>query len=63
MSDVDLAHLIHHWSDAYEISRRRGRYQARRRDNGTMLTADTAEALLGQIRDDYQARPVPRDKS
>jgi hypothetical protein len=61
VSDVDLAYLIHHWSDAYEINMRRRRYEARRRDDGTVLTADSAGALLDLIRADHQARPVPRD--
>jgi hypothetical protein len=58
---VGLAYLIHHWSDAYEVNMRRGRYQARRRDDGTMITADSADELLTAIRFDYAAKPVPRD--
>jgi hypothetical protein len=38
---------------------RRGRYEGRR-DDGTVLTADTADALLDLIRADYAERPVPR---
>ena len=57
---VDLAYLIHHYGEAYEINRRRGRYEARRRDDGAMLTADSADALLDLIRADYAARPVSR---
>ena len=57
---VNLAYLVHHWSDAYEINMRRGRYEARRRDDGTMLTADSADALLDLIRADYAERPVSR---
>ena len=57
---VDLAYLIHHYGDAYEINMRRGRYEARRRDDGTVLTADSAEALLDLIRADYAAHPVSR---
>ena len=34
--------------------------QARRRDDGTVLTADSADALLDLIRADYAARPVSR---
>ena len=59
---VNLAYLCHHYGEAYEINMRRGRYEARRRDDGTMLTADSAEALLGEIRADYAARPVPRPR-
>jgi hypothetical protein len=57
---VNLAYLIHHYGDAYEINIRRSRYEARRRDDGAMLTADSADALLGLIRADYASRPVPR---
>ena len=59
---VNLAYLCHHYGEAYEINMRRGRYEARRRDDGTMLTADSGDALLGLIREDYAARPVPRDR-
>ena len=58
---VNLAYLNHHYDEAYEINMRRGRYEARRRDDGTVLTADSADALLDLIRADYAARPVPRD--
>ena len=58
---VNLAYLCHHYGEAYEIKLRRGRYEARRRDDGTMLTADSADGLLAAIRADYAARPVPRD--
>ena len=57
---IDLAYLIHHYGDAYEINMRRGRYEARRRDDGTVLTADSAGALLDLIRADYTTRPVSR---
>ena len=57
---VNLAYLCHHYGEAYEISMRRRRYEARRRDDGTMLTADSADALLDLIRADYAARPVSR---
>ena len=56
---VNLAYLIHHYGEAYEVNMRRGRYEARRRD-GTMLTADSADALLNLIRADYAERPVSR---
>jgi hypothetical protein len=58
---VNLAYLCHHYGEAYEVNMRRGRYEARRRDDGTVLTADSADALLDVIRADYAARPVPRD--
>ena len=57
---ADLAYLCHHYGEAYEINMRRGRYEARRRDDGTVLTADSADALLDLIRADYASRPVPR---
>jgi len=57
---IDLAYLIHHYGEAYEINIRRGRYEARRRDDGTTLTADSADALLDLIRADYAERPVSR---
>jgi hypothetical protein len=57
---TDLAYLIHHYGEAYEINMRRGRYEARRRDDATVLTADSADALLDLIRADYASRPVPR---
>ena len=40
---VNLAYLCHHYGEAYEVNMRRGRYEARRRDDGTVLTADSAE--------------------
>jgi len=57
---IDLAYLIHLYGDAYEVNMRRGRYEARRRDDGTVLTADSADALLDLIREDYRAHPVSR---
>jgi hypothetical protein len=48
---IDLAYLCHHYGEAYEINMRRRRYEACRRDDGTMLTADSADA---------PARPDPR---
>ena len=57
---IDLAYLCHHYGGAYEINMRRRRYEARRRDDGTMLTADSADALLDLIRADYAAHPVNR---
>ena len=57
---IDLAYLIHHYGEAYEVNMRRRQYEARRRDDGTMLTADSADALLDLIRADYAERPVSR---
>jgi hypothetical protein len=58
---INLAYLIHHYGEAYTINMRRGRYEARRRDDGSMVRADSACDLLDAIREDYAARPVPRD--
>ncbi len=57
---IDLAYLIHHYGEAYEINMRRGRYEARRLDDATVLTADSADALLDEIRADYASHPVSR---
>ena len=57
---VNLAYLCHHYGEAYEVNMRRGRYEARRRDDATVLTADSADALLVLIRADYAERPVSR---
>jgi hypothetical protein len=57
---ADLAYHSHHYGEAYEIKMRRGRYEARRRDDGAALTADSAEDLLDLIRADYVAHPVSR---
>jgi hypothetical protein len=57
---VNLAYLCDHYGEAYDVNMRRGRYEASRRDDGTVLTADTADALLDLIREDYAARPVSR---
>ena len=54
---ADLAYLCHHYGEAYEINMQRGRYEARRRDDGSALTADSADALLDLIRADYAERP------
>jgi hypothetical protein len=50
---ADLAYLCHHYGEAYEVNMRRRRFEARRRDDGTALTADSADALLDLIRADY----------
>ena len=57
---VNLAYLCHHYGEAYEVNMRRGRYEARRRDDGAVLTADSADALLDLIRVNYAAHPVSR---
>jgi hypothetical protein len=50
---IDLAYLCHHYGEAYQINMRRRRYEAVRRDDGTVLTTETADALLDLIRADY----------
>jgi hypothetical protein len=57
---IDLAYLIHHWGEAYEINMTRRRFYAIRRDDGSVLDASTAEALLEKIRADSAERPVSR---
>jgi hypothetical protein len=57
---VNLAYLCHHYGEAYEINMRHRRYEARRRDDGAVLTADSADALLDLIRADYATHPVSR---
>ncbi len=57
----ELAHLRWHWGEAYEISMRNGMFRATRRDDGSAVTAPTAERLAAEIQTDYHARPVPRD--
>lgn len=57
---VGLAYLEHHYGDAYVITRWRGRCEAIRRDDGTVMAADDAQELLTLIREDYATRPVPR---
>jgi hypothetical protein len=57
----DVANLRHHWGDAYEISYRAGQFCAERRDDHSAVRADSADALLAAIREDYLSRPVPRD--
>jgi hypothetical protein len=59
---VDLNFLRWHWSSAYEISYRAGKYQAARRDDGTVLAAGSADELLELVRADYARRPVPRQR-
>ncbi len=57
----DLAHLRWHWGEAYEITSRNGMFRVTRRDDGSAVTAPTAEHLAAEVQADYHARPVPRD--
>jgi hypothetical protein len=49
-----------HWSPGYAITLDNNVWRAERRDDGTVLAEDTAERLLRLIREDFGARPVPR---
>jgi hypothetical protein len=57
----DVAFLRAHWGDAYQISYRQGQFRAERRDDHSVVRADSADDLLAAIRHDYLLRPVPRD--
>lgn len=55
-----LAGLDWHWGDAYVISFEYGMFTARRRDTGAVVRCAEAGGLYAAIREDYEARPVPR---
>ena len=57
----ELNELRFHWGAAYEIGYGLGQYRAVRRDDRSVVRADSAEQLLAAIREDYAVRPVPRD--
>ena len=57
----ELDSLRFHWGTAYEIGYRLGQYRAVRRDDGSVVRADSADELLAAIREDYAVRPAPRD--
>lgn len=56
-----LAELRWHWGEAYEINCDGAQFDAKRRDNGAALKAETITELWDKIRDDYSASPVARD--
>lgn len=63
-----LSELRHHWGGqggAYAVNYLPGYDQwiAQRADDGTTLRAGSAGELRQMIAADYEARPVPRDKS
>jgi hypothetical protein len=59
--DYWLDELRWHWGDAYGINYLGyGRWIAQRRDDKTMLRANSPEELREAIVADYSARPVPR---
>jgi hypothetical protein len=57
----EIADLAEHWGEAYVIWYAVGQFWARRRDTGAVVKADSADELREQIREDYSARPVPRN--
>jgi hypothetical protein len=58
-----LGELRRDWGDAYRIGYGAGRgWRAERRDQtGAPLTAADPGGLRDKLRDDYGARPVPRE--
>lgn len=56
-----LGSLRWHWGSAYLIELIGGRWIAQRRDSHATMSADGPDQLLGLIRADYAAHPVPRD--
>jgi hypothetical protein len=57
----ELVELRYHWGEAYDIAWSRGMFRATRLDNRAAVNATTAAGLWEAIRDDYTAKPVPRD--
>lgn len=58
----DLADLIEHWGEAYDIGWHpgvTGGWHAGRKDDGTVLRYRTANDLFDAILKDYNQRPVP----
>jgi hypothetical protein len=62
-ADADLAELRWHWGSAYLVHHfaGEGRWMAQRRDSHATVNADDPGRLLGLMRADYTAHPVPRD--
>ncbi len=56
-----LDDLRWHWGTAYLVQQMGGRWVAQRRDSHATVSAEGPDRLLGLIRADYAARPVPRD--
>ena len=56
-----LDDLRWHYGEAYLIELIGGRWVAQRRDSHATMSADSPDQLLGLIRADYTARPVPRE--
>jgi hypothetical protein len=58
--EAEIAQLRYHWGGAYEISSPNGMFRAMRRDDGSAVSAPTADSHRTEIRADYHARAVPR---
>jgi hypothetical protein len=58
---ADLDDLRWHYGEAYLIELIGGRWIAQRRDSHATMSAEGPDQLLGLIRADYAAHPVPRD--
>jgi hypothetical protein len=56
-----LDDLRWHYGEAYLIELIGDRWIAQRRDSHATMSAGSPDQLLGLIRADYAARPVPRD--
>ena len=56
-----LDDLRWHYGDAYLIELIGRRWVAQRRDSHATMSASSPDELLGLIRADYAAHPVPRD--
>lgn len=61
VTPVDLAYLKAHYGDAYWLTVKNGQYVAHRRDDMSMVRADSAEEMLDLLREDCALRPVSRD--
>lgn len=60
--ESQLESLSWHWEGAYAISRPEpGVWLAQRLDTRATLRAGSAAELRDAIKDDYTARPVPRE--
>jgi hypothetical protein len=56
-----LDDLRWHWGEAYLFRQVGSRWVAQRRDSHATISADGPEPLLGLVKKDYAAHPVPRD--
>ena len=58
---ASLDDLRWHFGEAYLIEQADGRWIAQRKDSHATMSAGSPDQLLGLIRADYTAHPVPRD--